>query len=257
MNEQEIATQLNHRTVRRFSAKKLSPNTIDTLISVAQHTSTSHYLQSMSLIHITDQKTRKEISQISNQSYVNGNGELFIFLVDLYRANQIAVKNGHPKNYLGSMDKFLQGCADATLAVQNVVNAAESMNLGAVILGSIQNDAGQLIKLLKLPKLTFPILGLIVGIPSEKPTFKPRLPRNLMYFQNSYNLSDLKTSSLQDYDKVIHKYYETRNSNRRQETFSHLISKSAIEMPAKRKELFKVLKHQGFFPEAAVEPLNQ
>lgn len=62
--------------------------------------------------------------------------------------------------------------------MQNTVNATESMGLGAVILGSILNDAAQLIELLQLPKLTFPVLGLEVGYPDQEPQLKPRLLRH-------------------------------------------------------------------------------
>ena len=46
---------------------------------------------------------------------------------------------------------------------QNVVVAAESLGIGTVYLGSILNDIEKLCELLKLPKYTFPVVGLALG----------------------------------------------------------------------------------------------
>ena len=46
------------------------------------------------------------------------------------------------------------------------------MGLGGVILGSVKNDPIELIRVLDLPKMTFPLLGLQVGIPDQDPQLK-------------------------------------------------------------------------------------
>ena len=75
---------------------------------------------------------------------------------------------------------------DATLAIQNMMNAVESMGLGAVLLGSINNQPKELIKVLDLPKMTYPVLGIQVGIPDQDPQLKPRLPLDKIVFENEY-----------------------------------------------------------------------
>ena len=80
---------LDHRTIRKFSTQQVDPQCLNRLITVAQHTATSHFLQSFSIIHITDSALRSQIAAISHQTYVdgNGNGELLIFVADQYRAD--------------------------------------------------------------------------------------------------------------------------------------------------------------------------
>ncbi|WZU02128.1 hypothetical protein MGH68_03490 [Erysipelothrix sp. D19-032] len=51
--------------------------------------------------------------------------------------------------------------------------------MGAVYLGSIQNDSQTMIDLLKLPEYTFPLLGIAIGEPDQEPQLKPKLPRSL------------------------------------------------------------------------------
>lgn len=43
------------------------------------------FMQGFSVMHITDPKKRAAIRNISTQPYVGANGDLFIFMVDLYR----------------------------------------------------------------------------------------------------------------------------------------------------------------------------
>lgn len=80
-------------------------------------------------------------------------------------------------------DIFLQGVEDTVLAVQNTVNAAESMGLGAVILGSINDNPGELLKVLELPTMTYPILGIQIGIADQTPQLKPRLPLDVVFLK--------------------------------------------------------------------------
>ncbi len=246
-----------HRTIRRFTDQPLSASQIHDLIEAAQHTATSHYLQSFSLIHVTDRELRDQIATISKQAYVDAKGELFIFVADQYRAAHLpqaadfaAVGAEAVTQALGSTDKFLQAASDGLLATQNLVTTAEAAGLGTVILGSILNDPLRLIALLHLPPLTFPLCGVIVGYPDQAPQLKPRLPQALMAFENGYALPAAWQTSLAVYDKQVERYYATRATNRRVESFRHLLANGAKATPAKRSELYRALRSQGFLTEA-------
>lgn len=250
MNEQEndtISRQLHHCTIRAFTKVPLSAAQVGQLVQVAQHTATSHYLQSFSLLSITDRHLRGQIAAIAKQPYINQNGHLFIFVADQHRAAVIARQAGATPNHLGATDKFIQAVSDAVLAAQNVVNAAESLGLGTVLLGSILNDPRRLIALLGLPQLTFPVLGLIVGHPAQAPQEKPRLPANLVHFENRYALPEPLV--LADYDRIIREYYATRDTNRREETFTARIGRFARVLPEKRGDLLAAIQAQGFLGE--------
>lgn len=244
--EQLLEKQIQHRTVRQFTTEPIPATTIQELITVAQHTATSHFLQSFSVLSITDPKIRQQIAAISRQKYVDGNGHLFIFVIDLHRAAAITGLNAE-NSFLGSTDKFFQGASDTALAVQNVVNAAESLGLGTVILGSILNDPLRLTKLLQLPSLTFPMLGLIVGHPDQATQPKPRLPQALVHFENTYQLPADSATLIAQYDTTIKNYYAQRDRNPREETFTSLLTKAAHEIPAHRADLNAALQQQGFF----------
>lgn len=69
--------QLHHRSIRQFKPQHLS--------NATKHTASSMYLQLFSVIHIINPEIRAQIAKISTQTYLNGNGELFIFIANLNR----------------------------------------------------------------------------------------------------------------------------------------------------------------------------
>src|SRR5699024_2981223 len=115
-----------------------------TLIDVAQRTPTSNGMQQASIIRVTDPQLRKDIAEVCKQEYVARVPILLIFLVDNYRNHQIALEQGLDSENSGDMDRFFQGFTDGVLMAQNIVNAAESMDLGSVYFGSILNNAGKI-----------------------------------------------------------------------------------------------------------------
>lgn len=241
---QTIKHQLTHRTIRAFKPHCLTPKKLQLLVKVVDQTATSMFLQQRTVLHITDLAKRRAICQVSNQAYVGANGDLFIFIVDLFRNQQIRQHLGKNDGRLHQTDIFIQGLEDAILGVQNFVTAAESLGLGAVILGSINNDPQRMIDILNLPKLTFPVLGVQVGIPDQEPQLKPRLPLSSCFFENNYP-ANFKLADFEAYDQIVRTYYDLRDSNRRIDSFTNQIGKKLDQKSTKRNELLKVLHHQG------------
>ncbi len=205
-----IDSQTNHKSIRKFKDQTLTRDQLETLYTVFQHTPTSMFMQNASLLHITDEAKRAKIRELCNQKYVGAEGDLFIFVVDLYRNYQIRKQLGKDDGRVHTTDIFFQAVEDTMLAVQNVANAVESMGLGYVDLGTVNDHPLEMLKTLDLPKLTFPILGLQVGIPDQKPQLKPRLPLEFTCFENEYN-KDFDVKELKDYDQVVTTYYDLRD----------------------------------------------
>ncbi|KRK11376.1 NADPH-flavin oxidoreductase [Ligilactobacillus pobuzihii E100301 = KCTC 13174] len=243
-NNQVKDLLLNRRTIRAFKNRALSQEQLDLLMESARQTATSSFLQQSSVIHVTDFDKRKTIRKICQQDYVGANGDLFIFIVDLYRNQQIRKQSGNDDGRLHNTDVFFQAYDDTVLAIQNVANMAESLGLGTVFLGSIVNDSAKMVKILNLPVLTFPVLGLQVGIPDQQPQLKPRLPLDFRTFENEYNY-DHTLSDLADYDKNVQTYYDLRNSNQRIDSFTAQINSAKLNhKKTKRDEILNTLHRQ-------------
>ena len=218
-----INQQINHRSIRKFKDQTLSAEQLNTLYTVFQHTATSMFMQNATMLHITDEGKRAKIRELCGQKYVGAEGDLFIFVVDLYRNQQIRRQLGKDDGRVHTTDIFFQGMDDTLLAWQNVANAVESMNLGYVPLGTINDHPLKMLEVLNLPKLTFPALGMQVGIPDQEPQLKPRLPLAFTTFENEYP-RDFKVADLKEYDQVVTTYYDLRDANRRIDSFTKQIT---------------------------------
>ena len=150
------------------------------------------------------------------------------------------------------------------MAAQNIIVAAESMGLGVVPLGSIKNDPQKIIEVLSLPKMTFPVLGLQIGVPDQEPQLKPRLPLKFISFDNDYPKEikafymrlndDGKLSDLSDYDQEVTTYYDLRDANRRIDSFTNQIAGAKLDRHhTKRDEIMKVLHQQGLCTDEGID----
>lgn len=239
-----IDQQVNHRSIRKFKNQQLTEEQLTTLYTVFQHTATSLFMQNATLLHITDETKRAKIRELCGQKYVGAQGDLFIFVVDLYRNQQIRQQLGKDDGRLHTTDIFFQGLDDTLLAWQNVANAVESMRLGYVPLGTINDHPLAMLDVLDLPKLTFPALGMQVGVPDQEPQLKPRLPLEFTTFENEYP-RDFAVDNLKDYDQVVTTYYDLRDTNKRIDSFTKQITGEKLNTKAiDRDELPELLHRQ-------------
>ena len=213
IENETIKHQLNHRAIRAFKDQTLSEEQLTTLYEVARHTATSMFMQQFSILHITDEEKRKQM--------------------------------GNDDGRLHTMDIFFQALQDTMLAVQNVINAAESMGLGIVPLGTVNDDPKAMLKVLDLPELTYPALGLQVGVPDQEPQLKPRLPLEFTTFENEYP-RDFEVSELKDYDEIVQTYYDLRDANRRIDSFTNQINGKKLNTHQnKRDDIVEAIHSQG------------
>lgn len=239
-----IDVLLNHRTIREFKSSPMPPQQLSILLDIAKRTATSMGMQSFSIIRIVNPELKAAIAEVCNQEYVARVPELFIFIVDAYRNSRIAREQGVTSDSERDSDRFFQGWTDAAIAAQNMVAAAELGGFGTVYFGSILNNVPKMIELLKLPELTFPVVGLGIGVPNQKPQLKPRMPREANVFDDSYTVFDSYLELLEDYDEEMEQYYDMRDMNSRVDSFTKQIAgKKAVPL---RQKLIQQAEAQGF-----------
>lgn len=241
-----IENQLNHKSIREFTDQKIDTKTLETLFQVANHTSSSVGMQSYSIIRVTDPVKKDAISKVCNQAHVARAQELLIFIVDLYRNAQISKEMGEDIDEKINMDKFFQGFTDGAIACQNTVVAIESLGMGAVYLGSALNDSQEIIDILELPPLTFPIVGLGFGYPNQEPQLKPRMDIALKVFENTYKIQDDYLDSIREYDETMKTYYDLRDIKKPLDSFSKQVVMRFTSPNEKRGKILNVIKKQGF-----------
>lgn len=241
-----IENQLEHRTIRKFEDREVDSKTLNKLFDVYNHSASSTGMQQASIIRVTDPKIKHEIMKVSNQEYLEDVPELLIFIVDLYRNYRIAEEKGYVEDAYKHMDKFFQGFTDSIIGAQNMVVAIESLGMGAVYFGSILNDYDRMVELLKLPKYTFPVVGLGFGYPAEKPQVKPKMPIELKVFENEYKEYENYLEAFKGYDETMTTYYDTRDNGQRSDCFTNQVVKKFLSTNEIRRDVLKSIAKQGF-----------
>lgn len=238
--------QLNHRTIREFKDESIPREVFEQLIEVARRTATASGMQASTIIRVTDPEKKKEIAAVCKQEYVARAPELLILVADQYRNYKIAEEKGFKDPSARNIDGFFSSFTDACITTQNIVNAAESMGLGAVYLGSILNDAEKIIDILDLPELTIPVVGLGLGYPNQNPQLKPRIEMELRLFENTYKQFDNYLEEIKEYDIEMQTYYDLRDANNRVDCFSDQVVKKLKNPIPKRSEMLNIMQKQGF-----------
>lgn len=235
---------LQHRSIRRFKDVQFTEAELEALENVAQASATSKFMQQFSLIRVTNQALKDAIADVTTYRYAAGPGQLYIFVLDQARNVALVRESGESLHQLTNWDAVLGGAFDVTIAAQNMLGAAERSGLGGVYLGSILNDPQRMIDLLHLPKYTFPLLGMMIGVPDEQPELKPRLPHALVVGENGY--PQFAHSALNQYDETVRHYYATRSWSQRDVNYTESMVAHLKGTLHHRDEIGAILKAQGF-----------
>lgn len=165
-----------HGSVRRYKPDPVPVSVIETIIEAGQRASTSSNLQTYTVIAVTDAQTRLRLSELcGGQKHVAEAPVFLAFCADLARLERVCQMRGYEQR-VEYIESFLIAAVDVAIMAQNVALAAESLGLGICYIGSIRNHPQEVIDLLELPRLVFPITGMTVGWPEKPPRIRPRLP---------------------------------------------------------------------------------
>lgn len=193
------------KTTRSFSNKKISEKDIKEIINIASIQPTVCFSQSFNIIRITDLAIKNKIIKLlPTQTHIQDSKELLIFTADFNKVN-LATKKHKVQIKETNTEMFLMATGDTMIAAQTANIAAQAKGIGTCYLASIRTEAEALSKLLKLPNLVIPVVGLALGYPKD--TY-PEPERNLkgIQFNNQYD-NKLVKSSLDAYDKKIIKHH--------------------------------------------------
>lgn len=203
-SKQTVETILSHRSIRKFTNQPISEDIFNTLIDSGRRASSSNHLQAVSIVRVTDHKIRQGIKEASGMTYVEECAEFLVFCIDFQKHHQL-----NPDAQLDWAEVTLIGAVDTGIMAQNVLLAAESLGLGGVYIGALRNNIEQVSELLQLPEYCAPLVGLCLGYPDQDPEIKPRVPKELMLYENSY--PELDKVAVDSYNKELFDYYEQRS----------------------------------------------
>ena len=202
MTIETIELILKHGSVREYKTEPLTVEMVREIVHAGQRASTSSNLQMYSVVALADAERREQMSVLcGNQKFIRQAPIFLAWCADLSRLGRVAAKRGYEQvsNYA---ENFLLATVDVSLAMQNAALAAESLGLGICYIGAIRNRPRDVIDLLQLPELVFPVAGMSVGWPVRPPRIRPRLAVDAVLHWDTYS-TDGEEHYLDEYDQAM------------------------------------------------------
>lgn len=166
-----IHTMLNRRSVRKYKPDQPSDEVLETIVRAGQQAPFASQLYSVLL-------TRKKKAPYSAPLW-------FTICVDLYKLERFMKIRGW-EVVTNDLSLLFFGIQDAACMAENMVIAAESLGLGSCFLGNAPYLADQIAEEFKLPQRVLPLVGLVMGYPSEDFPPRPRYPLWFTLFEDQY-----------------------------------------------------------------------
>jgi len=202
---------MNHRSVRKFKPEPIPEETIETILRAGTRAATAGSIQPYAFIVIDDPEVMKKVSYIEGPLAI-------VAVVDQYRVKRYYELNGAPFYNDQAINLFISYW-DATIALHNVVIAAESLGLGGVYIGMVLSQ--NLGESLGVPEYVVPAGLVTLGVPDEEPELRPRLPLEAVVHRNGYRVpSDEEVAAwYQDGDDAWRERFENEWSEERRAKF--------------------------------------
>jgi FMN reductase (NADPH) len=251
MTNETINLIHQHGSVRDYKPDPVPGVLLETIIAAAQRTSTSSNLQTYSVVAVTDPAKRAQLREwCGGQKHVEQAPLFLTWCADLARLDRACQLRGYTQE-ASYFENFLIAAVDAVIAAQSAALAAQSLGLGICYIGSLRNHPAEVIELLGLPKLVFPIVGMTVGWPASTPPLRPRLPLAAVLHWESYN-SDQDAALLQyDAEMTATGIYNNRQvpipgKPDQMEAYGWLEHSARRASQVMRAELRSIIEKQGF-----------
>ena len=244
-----LETIFNHRSIRKFSDKKIPDLLLEQILSAGTRASTTGNMQVYSMVVTTDPEIKEKLWSLHfKQDMVTQASAIITFCADFHRF----VKWCEQRNAKPGYDNFLSfftAAIDALLVAQNVALAAESHDLGICYLGTTTYMAEGIIQLLDLPKYVVPVTTLAVGYPAESPDLTDRLPLEaVIHYEKYHDFSTVQIDELYKEKESLPSTEDLLKENNKDNlaqifTDNRYTRKDNVTFS---KSLLKVIEKQGF-----------
>ncbi len=237
------------RTVRRYSDRQLSDDTLRELFEEASHAPTTGNMQLYSAVVTRSAEMKRRLAPMHfGQPQLQGCEAAVTVCADLRRFTRWCEISGTEAGF-DNLQMFFAGVLDAAMFAQQLCTAAEGRGLGTCYLGTTTYNAPEIAEALSLPQLVVPVTTVTVGYPDECPADPGRLPVEAIMHQESYeDFSDsrlrelyaakearedsrrfVEENSLENLAQVFTRVRYPRESNERfSESFAAFIRKAGI-----------------------------
>ena len=230
---------MGHVSIRKYKPDPIPEEHLRIILEAGRRAPTDAALHLWTAILVRDPGLRRRIGNEIGQRHVVEAPVFLVFLADLYRLSRLLEYRGEEP---GDADFALLVFAaiDAGIAAENMAVAAESLGYGTCFIGAVQNRPRLVARLLGLPRKTYPLFGLTIGVPAERPPRRPRLPLDLLVHENHYR----------DYsDGDLERAYREMAPITRRRDYLRLLRRYAAKggyFEERNREMPRLLREMGF-----------
>ena len=200
-----IEQLLTRTSVRTFTGEGVKDEDLELIFKAAQQAPTSIGAQQISLVYTKDKEKIKQIAQIAGGQPQVATADVFITIVIDFNRTAIACEMAGKEQVIhASAEGLLVGAGDAGIMLNAPQTAANALGYGSTAIGGIRNDPEAMIKLLDLPKKTYPIFGITLGVAdtSKGVNIKPRVPLHSFVMKETYNQAMVK-QGVESYEETL------------------------------------------------------
>jgi nitroreductase len=188
MNE-IIKSLFDRKSVRQYEARQISPEDKNLILQAALQAPTAGNQNLYTILDIIDPALKQQLSvYCDNQPFIARAPLALIFLADCRRWYDSYQMAGLQARAPEEGDLLL-AIADAVIAAQNTVVAAESLGIGSCYIGDILEREEDVRKALALDEYVFPAAFVVYGYPTvnQREREKPlRPPLSSLVLENQY-----------------------------------------------------------------------
>jgi nitroreductase len=240
-----------HVTIRKFRDKPVERNLLESILYSGTRASTTGNMQVYSIVVTSDNAQKEKLTPLHfNQPVAVNAPVLLTFAADFNRFTQWCNINKAEPGYTNFLS-FFTAAIDALLVAQNVCVAAENCGLGICYLGTTTYNAREIIRVLEMPRLTFPVTTVALGYPEEIPESTDRLPLDgVIHYERYTDYTESRIRELYAYKENLEQMQQFIKENNK-ETLAQVFTD--VRYKKADNEFFSVkmtetLKEQGFMP---------
>ncbi len=239
----ETMRLINERkSVRVYEDREILPEDKKAILNAAIQAPTAGNMTLYTILDITDQNLKNKLAETcDHQPFIATAKMVLVFCADYKRWFDVFNDKCDSVRLPGEGDLLLAQ-ADALIAAQNTVMAAESLGIGSCYIGDITENYEIHKELLNLPKYVVPTCMLCFGYPTEQQKNREKPARIAMEYVVHENRYD--TGKISDAEQV----FEAQCHGLTGEAFSDWVrrfckrkwnSEFSVEMTRSCKEIIK------------------
>lgn len=185
MENDTLSLMLNHRSIRKFTNEKVSPELLEEIVNCGIRASNTGNMQLYSVIATQEEPLRANLCQLHFGQC--SSAPMFLTIcTDVNRYHHYCRVNQCDEPY-GNLLWFVSALVDASLFAQNLCLAAEAKGLGFCHLGTVNYNTQKIAELLQCPKGVVPVIALAIGHPAEEGRLSERLGTDAVLHSETYH----------------------------------------------------------------------